>query len=447
MRVPDASCRLTVQHCVGDDLTAVDLALPRAMQVGQLLPAIVDIVSGATVLPLTPHRWRLSRLGGPRLDETKTLAENDIRDGDLLLLTATDPPPPVWVAADPCHTVANIADTGTEHDSRIVAIIGCLVSNCCAAAALAWSSAAPVAHLTGAACLALGAAAGAVTMRRARNDESLATTLSVVAVVFAAVTGALAVPAGPAAAHALLAASAAFSVSTLLARLAQAGRTWLTATATVALASAAVALATLNWNLSSAATGAVLATLALAVLSVAPRFSIAVTGIGPPPPSIDPTADTAPEVDTHSGIAAHRMLTGLVIGSSLTATLGTVLVASAGPFFPAATFSAIIGFVLLLRARSHIDAMRRVALSIGGFLCVAACLAVCAVAFRAQAHIVAVVAAAAGAAALAPACGVAITPLMRRAADVTEYFVLAAVVPTACWVGGLFAWVRGLGLL
>jgi hypothetical protein len=37
-------------------------------------------------------------------------------------------------------------------------------------------------------------------------------------------------------------------------------------------------------------------------------------------------------------------------------------------------------------------------------------------------------------------------PLAHRAVEVLEYLALAAVVPLACWVSGLFASVRGLSL-
>ena len=42
--MPDSLCRLTVAACSEDAHCAVDLALPADMYIGQLMPAILDIV-------------------------------------------------------------------------------------------------------------------------------------------------------------------------------------------------------------------------------------------------------------------------------------------------------------------------------------------------------------------------------------------------------------------
>jgi len=52
----------------------------------------------------------------------------------------------------------------------------------------------------------------------------------------------------------------------------------------------------------------------------------------------------------------------------------------------------------------------------------------------------------AAAAAAGPVAGVGPGPGMRRLAEVGEYLVLAAAIPLACLVSGLFGLVRGLAL-
>ena len=42
--------------------------------------------------------------------------------------------------------------------------------------------------------------------------------------------------------------------------------------------------------------------------------------------------------------------------------------------------------------------------------------------------------------------GERLSPFVRRGIEVVDYLALAAVVPLACWVGGLFGFVRGLSL-
>ena len=55
-------------------------------------------------------------------------------------------------------------------------------------------------------------------------------------------------------------------------------------------------------------------------------------------------------------------------------------------------------------------------------------------------------AAAAGAAALGCLVGLTMSPIAARAVEVVEYLALAAVLPLACWVGGIYGLARGLSL-
>ena len=111
--VSHSLCRLTVQGGGDDGPPAVDLALPRNADVGLLVPSIVDLVH-RDAAPAAARRWRLSRIGGSPLDESMTLNENDISDGDLLLLTAVEAPAPQWVTHDPCQSVAHASTTEVE---------------------------------------------------------------------------------------------------------------------------------------------------------------------------------------------------------------------------------------------------------------------------------------------------------------------------------------------
>ncbi|WP_276527220.1 EsaB/YukD family protein, partial [Mycolicibacterium houstonense] len=72
------------------DGASVDLSLPAALTVGEVLPWIVDALD---VGDGTSRRWQLTHLGGQILDESTTLAQNDIQDGDLLVLTTVSEQP------------------------------------------------------------------------------------------------------------------------------------------------------------------------------------------------------------------------------------------------------------------------------------------------------------------------------------------------------------------
>jgi type VII secretion integral membrane protein EccD len=446
MRVTDSLCRLSVQ-ADDDESSTVDLALPSETQVGLLMPSIVDMVHRDTIVPTEVRRWLLSRVGGQLVDESTTLNENDVRDGDLLLLTTTQPPTPEWVEGDSCHKVARVAYESRKPEVRVVAAVACLCGAAISVTGLVWSGTVShtVGHLVTGAAMATAAAVGAVVVRRAHPDPLPCVALSVIAVAAAAGVGFLAVPAGPSGANALLAAAAGFSMSILLLRVTGCGTVCLTAISAFTATVAATATGGVILMLSTAATGAALASLSLGVLGAAARLSIAAAGLAPAMPADDDRA-----VDARA-IVAHQTLTGLVVGSSASSALGAALVASGllhegTSRLSAVAFAAVVGLVLLLRARTHVGSIRQTALGAGGMISVTAGFAVVMVSTPGQAHWVSLVAAAAGVAALGRVVGLTVSPIAHRAVDLLDYLALASVVPLACWVGDLYGLVRGMSL-
>jgi type VII secretion integral membrane protein EccD len=437
--VNDSLRRLTVQSGEDDGSFAVDLALPSDTDVGLLMPSIVDLAHHDTTTDA--RRWRLSRIGGLPLDESTTLRDNNIRDGELLLLTPIAPPAPRLRGRDTCHIVANAADGNHPRTLRVIAIIACLCAAGIGAAALMWSGVTlrAAGHLITGGLLAAVAAVGAVVARRSHHDELPCVALSVIAVVYAVVTGFIAVPAGPSAANGLLAAAAGLSTAALLLRLTGCGTECLTAVASSTALAAATAAVGVVWTLPTEAMGATLAILSLGALGLAARLSIMIARL------------SSDDVDDAQATLAHRTLTGLVIGSSGAAALGTVLVAcgrldDGGSRLSAAVFTAVVGLALLLRARTHSDLARRIALASGGLVSITAGFAVTVVSAPAQAHWMTVLAAFAGAGSLGSSLGLTLSPVLRRAIDISEYLALAAVMPLACWVVGLYGLVRGSSL-
>ncbi len=161
---------------------AVDLALPRNADVGLLVPSIVDLVRRDTA-PAEVGRWRLARIGGSLLDESMTLNENNVRDGDLLVLTAGEAPALRWVSLDPYRTVADAIDSTHGPAPRIAAVAAMLCAAGIGAAALWWSGLITrgYGHLTTGALVAAAAAIGAIALRRA-HDQLPCVALSVIAV-------------------------------------------------------------------------------------------------------------------------------------------------------------------------------------------------------------------------------------------------------------------------
>ena len=268
---------------------------------------------------------------------------------------------------------------------------------------------------------------------------------------FAAAVGFLAVPPGPPGTDLLLASAAVFSAAILLLRLTGCGRTSLTAIATVSALIGTAAATVVMWRLQPNAAGAILATISLAVLGFAPRLSMALNGISPSTPNIDDAHDAMPETVTAKTGLTHRTLTGLVCGASMAASLGAASVAlgqirDAGSALRDTTFTAVIALILLLRVRTHADAIRRIGLAMSATFVAAAGFVAAAVSAPGQAHLISALAAAAGAAALACLVGLTMSPIAARAIEVLEYLALAAVVPLACWVGGIYGLARGLNL-
>jgi type VII secretion integral membrane protein EccD len=432
--MPDPLCRVSLQH----GPHTVDVALPSDAPVGVLLPSIVDLVGRGTVATHEGRQWHLSRVGQGSLDETVSLHDNAVRDGEVLLLTTTSIPLAVLVPDDPCRAVIDIADSD-DAPTRVAATAAGAASALLGASALGWSGIATHAmrHVVTAGVIATATAIGAIAVRRVHYDSTVCATLSVIAVVFAATAGFLVVPGGPSTAGSLLAAAVACSTSVLLLRITRCGAIPLTALATSAALTSAASACAVAWMSSVTTIGAALATLSLGTLGVAARLSIAAAGLAPAMSSSDDR-----EEDPRA-VKAHQTLTGLVFGSAAAATLGCALVASDPK---GAVLAAVVGLVLVLRTRTHIDPRRRIALLVGGAAAIATSCASVVVSAPGQANWICLVSTAVGVSALVGGFGTSANPVARRAVEVLEYLALAAVVPLACWAGGLYGFIRGLSL-
>jgi type VII secretion integral membrane protein EccD len=435
----DSLCRLTVAACTDEAHCAVDLALPADMHIGQLLPQIVDLVH-RDAGPVTGRDWRLSMLGDRAMDESTTLHDNGVRDGDLLLLTTSEPPVAERVDCDPCHAMAARDPAADGPALRVLPGLCCVALGGFGAAALAWPSTrnSTTSHIVIGALVAVAAGVGAAVVRRLQDDPLMCLPLSLVAVLHAGAVGFPSVPPGSPASGLLLTSAAMFSTAILLLRVTGCGRTCLTAIATVNALLGVIAAAGVSSGLQLNAGGAALVVLSLATLGFAPRLSIMLSGATP---------DAAPDVGR-----CHRTLTGLVVGASVAAGTGAAAVAvdeirDAGPALRATTFSAVVALVLLLRIRTHVEPCRRVGLAIAALGTGIAGFTTAAVGEPAHAPAISVLAAAAGATALGCLLKPTVSPLVLRTTEVVEYLAIAAVVPIACWVGGIYGWAREMNLL
>ncbi|WP_375482173.1 type VII secretion integral membrane protein EccD [uncultured Mycobacterium sp.] len=458
--VPNASlCRVSV-HADG---VHVDLALPAAVAVATLIPSIVDILAtaGAPRTDTDAVRYRLSRIGGPALTASKTLAQQHIRDGTVLVLTSSPtelPAPRFEDAAEAVSTILDgVARPWSWQAARLTAALAAAWLTSVGGLALIHTfTTNDVRHGVGAAgvagivsCAALLAAAIA---HRVHGDRMAALTLGLLGTGFAAFAGLFAVPGGPAAPNTLLGAMAAAVTSVLALRVTGCGAVTFTTTACCAIIAAITALVAIVTAAPLHAVALAPTVASLGLLEFSARLSAVLAGLSPrlPTDNAAPPPSSNPEQLSAKAIRADEWLTTLVATWSVSAATGAAIEAySTGiPRLGRIAFATIIAAVLLLRARAEAGLVRRLVLTMSGTGALTASF-VAAVAGPPQVPwIVATTATLAFTALclgfITPA--VRLSPVARRGIDLLEYLALAAIVPLACWLCGLYGAVRGLSL-
>lgn len=446
----------------------VDLALPSEVPVGSLIPPIVDIVAAQRGRGGTPEPacYRLCTVDQTPLDASETLSQQGIRDGTLLALSASStplPPPRFDDDADAVSTSLAGMRSRTSRSGRLtgaltaawLAGVGVLVTIRIAYCAndVRYISGA-VGVLAAAACIAL--LAGTIASRGFRDDIA-GLTLGLLATGFAAAAGLLAVPGGPGAPNALLAATAAAATAVLALRAIGCGTATFTAIGCFAVVAAVVALVAVVGAAPLRAIGAVCAALSLGLIEVSARMSILLAGLSPQL-TVEAAADRPAAAS--AGLPAKAMradawLTGLVAAFSASAALGAIgtliaVCSTGGSRVAGVVFATITGAVLLARSRSHPDLARAVTLTVTGTAALSGSFVAAATAAAGILLWIAVATAAltTGTVSLGfitPA--VTWSPVTRRSVELAEGFAVAAIVPLACWICGLYGAARGLRLL
>jgi type VII secretion integral membrane protein EccD len=436
--------------------TDIDLALPAEVPVAVLIPSIVDILDGSA--DCEAKRYQLFTPGASALDSSMTLAQNDIRDGDVLILTHTPTarltPRYDDVAEAVSATLCPARAPGTRREAA--RLIGALAAGCLTGAgvlvltrnAVRTNGFGASGAATGVTALAgIVALLGAAIAHRSYRDAMAALAMSVMGVAFAAVAGLLAVPGDPGLPNALLAAAAATTTAVLAIRAVGCGVVALTA---IAGAAALVALAALGGAMAAAplpAVGSALTLTSLGLIGFAPRMSLLLARLSPR--LAWPSQPEPADVLAGKAFRADGWLTGLVSAFSSSAALGAAVTVVAGATRPSClAFGGLAGALLLSRARSEARA-RTLVCAIGGTAVIAITFAVVASGMPERGAFIAATTAVLVAAAIylgfvAPA--LSLPPVVRRGAEVLECLALATLVPLTAWASGLYSVVRGLTL-
>lgn len=415
----DSVCRLSVRS----EGETADLILPAGAAVDGLLPDIVALAHRGAPEGVS---WRLTRTAGDPIDGSLSLRQNGVHDGDVLeLLRGT-----ITELDLPRTQMATMAAGQTAPD-RIGHLVGAalvLWAVTVAAVILIWS-ALHGDHIAAAAFSCGGVLAALMVSWRSAEAAWPAAT-----VVLAFAAGFSAVPGGPAAPNALLGSATAFAVALVLLR-AGVSRVSVAAIAFSIPTMMASAVASM-WPVPLTSTGVVTTAVALAVLSAAPRCTIAVAGI-------TPRSAAVADGDPQRVELAQRVLTAMVMGAAAAAAVGAVVVA-VGAAHRSGTSTVVFSWVataaIALRAPSYRHPPRRWAVLIAGIVCTTAALAVTTMTFP-------------GSTAWLGGGVIAVVLGSRRIGRVSatvgrrlvhlEYAALAALPPCALWAADVFRLARG----
>ncbi|OBG94648.1 type VII secretion integral membrane protein EccD [Mycobacterium sp. E3251] len=445
--------------------TVADLSLPAEIPIAILTPSIVDFLEVRDDDDPTAKRYHLSLPGSSVLDPSKTLAQNNIADGAVLLLSRQPVPPPGARHHDVAEAVAEALtsppEPGTDALRRLAAQrTGTVAASCSTAIgvlalvrnALSGNPGHEIHTTVGVAAGAgLVALLSAVVVHRAGRNAVAGLALNAMATAFAAVAGFLAVPGAPGVCNVLLAATAATVTCVVAMRASGCGAVTLTAVSCVTTVVAVAALVGVMTAAPPEALGAGAALVSLGLLGAAARVSIVLAGLSPqlsPPSDLD-EAEASRACLTAQALRADAWLSSLLAGFSASAAVGAVVTVLAGATRQSCmAFGTITGGLLLLRARSGAGT-RVQTFAIAGMSVVGTTFAVAVLGTTGHGPWVAAGAATLSAAALylgfaAPA--MSLSPLARRSFDALEWLALVALVPLACWICGLYDAVRGLNL-
>ncbi|WP_067704244.1 type VII secretion integral membrane protein EccD [Nocardia jejuensis] len=471
VRAPDLA-RITVlaKH------TQIDMAIPVDVPVALVIPSVVDMVAQHSLANefdhdgevFEPHEWVLARIGRPPFSNSLSLAEQDVRDGELLMLESAEQAAPTPLFDDIMYNVA-IADADrfrgwTPRAARLTASILAVSTMLVGCLGLLTSPNAVPDWMSGGLALLVAVllvVAGTV-LSRVYADCGTALVLGGCALPAAFTAGMLFVPDHYGWANVLLGSALTGATAVLAWRVSGVGLGVFIGVTTLAVYAVPAALVGLLADVPDKAVGAGAVALGLAGLSFAPRLSMVLAKLPlPPVPApgtpIDPTEDDPDDHRALPSLAALRArsehartyLAGLIAATTLVTAAGAVAAVDPGSgtrYWPGLALALVCAAVLMFRSRTYAGAEQAMVLIAGGagipliLLGGVSLLMEQPLAVFGAALILLITALVLGI--IIP--GRQATPPMRRTVELVEYTCVAAVVPLVFWVTGLYSLVRGL---
>jgi type VII secretion integral membrane protein EccD len=461
----------------------LDAGLPADVRIAAVADDVIElanaVVAAASERPdvefdTTKGKWTLARLGAEPFDPHRSLAEFDVCDGEVLVIRDVGTPC-ASLLFDDLDVDIEAPDSHWRRELvRDAPMIGCfaigLIASVTAALLLVRQSPAMpavAAALAVAAVCAIGACIPGYGTANIPASPWL--TALAIPVIFAGsphiIAGAVGVTSLP----------IAFGLAGLVALVALLmsgrGHSFHAAVIAFSVLGSASTVSMLLWSPAPRTIGAIVATVSVMVVYLAPRLTILLSKL--PVPSVPTAGEPLDDIETQGGTTvegvnaigkqvipteegmiervrpSNQYLTGIVAAATLAAVLGSYLAidVSNGFFWQGTAFAVAVATVLCLRGRSHYDLVQSATLIGGGLLTGFALIVKTAAhldGWQVNAGMALIVLMA-----LIVACGLIaprleFSPVMKRQVEILEYVAIALLFPLCFWIIRLYAFFREL---
>jgi ESX secretion system protein EccD len=462
----------------------LDVGLPADASIAAVAEDVIELANAqlvaqpeqpATAFDATKGKWTLARLGAEPLDPDRSLAEFNIGDGEVLVVREVETACAPMLFDD----IEAIADAPRDQRSAGFALGGpvggcfavALITSVTAALLLAHQSTTTAA----AAALAVGTAVIVAASISAHRGASAAGSPWLAATAMPLIfAGSLHIVPDSAGATSLPMAFALTGFAALVVALTSGrGRSLYTLIVGLSVFGAAAGVWALLWAPTARTIGAILATVAVIVVYLAPRVTIVLSKL--PIPRVPTAGEPLDDIETQGGTTvegvnavgkqlipteqgliervrpSNQYLTGIVAAATIIAVIGSYLANDVrnGFFWQGTAFAVVVACVLCLRGRSHYDLAQSATLIGGGLLTGFALIAKTAVyvedwRLNAALALAAMMALIVGCGLIAPR--VTFSPVMQRQAEILEFMAISMLFPLCFWIIRLYAFFREMRL-
>ncbi|MGH8792818.1 MAG: type VII secretion integral membrane protein EccD [Stackebrandtia sp.] len=444
----------------------IDLVLPDHLPVSDLLPVVLEYAGEGAADDAEKHGgFDLRRTDGKTIDPSKSMAMQQVRDGELLHLAPRHADWPEGEYDDVVEAIAAGAkQLGKPWEGNHTRVTGLTIAGIAAMFTLggmwlagpSWTWPGAAALIVGAVLLVIGTA-----LSRTTGDSVAGAALGAFALPFAAFGGyvilggdwAMTAFSTP---HLLVAAASLLTFSTVGFYVVGEALRVFTAGITagfMGLVAAAIGFAFSHW--STAAVAAATISLTVMFLPMVPSLSMKFSKLPMPelPQSAKDLVKDTPNPPKEEVFAkvlrADEILTGLILGVSITTILSMYVVDRDGIPAAAPMLVGIVGAVFLLRARLFPAVRQRVPLLATGIIGTIFTAMGFIGLFGTDLYLLGLLLIVLPFVLLAVSSGLiyskrAPSPYIGRIADIVDVLLITSVVPVAVTAMGLFSWFRGL---